>query len=165
MDLLERTAVIGEIARRKRTGQLGKTAMMKLLHLLQDGLKVPLGYRFTLYNYGPYATEVMSDIDFAQSLGQVSVAYGGPDQGYRIEAVPCAGNTPKLDEMKAKLDSLMDLFGGMSARELELRFTLLFLSRAFERDRLINRLRELKPKYSDQETREALEELQRKSVV
>jgi len=157
MDVLERTLVIGEIARRKMSAQLGKTALMKLLHLLQDGLGVPLGYRFTLYNYGPYDTEVMSDIDFAQSLGRVSVQYQGPDQGYRIEA---AGDAATLSpEVGKKVGALMTKFGAMTARDLELRSTLLFLSHGYSGDSLIERVRDLKPKYSDSETRSALAEM------
>src|SRR5207237_1440889 len=115
MDLLERTSIIGEIARKKQGGQLGKTAVMKLLHLLQDGLGVPLGYRFTLYNYGPYDTEVMSDIEFAASLSHVTVEYQGPDQGYRILPGSKIGNLPL--GVEPKLDKLVKDFGAMNARE------------------------------------------------
>jgi uncharacterized protein YwgA len=162
MDLLERTSIIGEIARQKQ-GQLGKTAVMKLLHLLQDGLNVPLGYRFTLYNYGPYDSNVMSDIEFAESLDRVTVDYQGPDQGYRINAGDKAGVLP--NGVKAKLTKLMAYFGAMNARELELRSTLLFLSRDFVGDQLIERLRDLKPKYSDGEVRAAVTELQQKKFI
>lgn len=164
MDLLERTSVIAEIARRKESGQLGKTAVMKLLHLLQDGLNVRLGYRFTLYNYGPYDTEVMSDIEFAESLGFISVKYA-PDQGYRIQSANSEATSKSIRKIKSQLDTLMNLFGSMNARELELRSTLLFLSRDFQDERLVSRLRELKPKYSDQETRTAISELREKHFL
>jgi uncharacterized protein YwgA len=163
MDMIERTAVIAEIARRKKDigGQLGKTAVMKLLHLLQDGLGVQLGYRFTLYNYGPYASEVMSDIEFAESFGQISVEYKGPDQGYQIratDAVPAVASEPAIE-------TLMNHFGSMNARELELRSTLLFLSREFQEGRLVERLRELKPKYSLPEVQAALDDLKQKRFI
>jgi uncharacterized protein YwgA len=164
VELLERTAIIGEIARRKRGGQLGKTAVVKLLHLLQDGLGAPLGYRFTLYNYGPYDTEVMSDIEFAESLGQISVAYQGPDQGYRIEARP-GTHSASIGNVSTKLDALMEHFGSMNARELELRSTLVFLAKKYGGDLLISRLRELKPKYSESEVRSAVRELHEKRLL
>ncbi len=138
---------------------------MKLLHLLQDGLKVPLGYRFTLYNYGPDDTEVMSDIEFAESLGQVSVEYQGPDKGYRIQSVATATVPNSINAIKPKLTELMNYFGSMTARELELRSTLLFLSRDFKDDSLANRLRELKPKYSDHEARAAMADLRQKNFL
>jgi uncharacterized protein len=163
MDLLERTSIIGEIARRKQGGQLGKTAVMKLLHLLQDGLGVPLGYRFTLYNYGPYNTEVMSDIEFAESLKRVTVNYEGPDHGYRIMAGSDVGELPQ--GVESKLNKLIKDFGAMNARELELRSTLLFLSRSYSDKQLITRLRELKPKYSEPEARAALDDLQNKGLA
>ena len=162
MDLLERTSVIGEIARQKR-GQLGKTAVMKLLHLLQDGLKVPLGYRFTLYNYGPYDTEVMSEIEFAEALHRVKVEYQGPDQGYRITAGDDVGDVPGI--AIAPLQKLMTDFGAMNARELELRSTLLFLSREFVGEQLVSRLRDLKPKFSDAEVRAGVQDLKQKAYL
>src|ERR1700723_3361381 len=113
MELLERTSIIGGIARGKQGGQLGKTAVMKLLHLLQDGLGVPLGYRFTLYNYGPYDSEVMSDIEYAESLKRVTVNYEGPDHGYRIMAGSDVGDLPQ--SVGLKLNKLMNDFGAMNA--------------------------------------------------
>lgn len=163
MDLLERTTVIGEIARRRQGGQLGKTAVMKLLHLLQDGLNVPLGYRFTLYNYGPYDTEVMSDIEFAESLGRISVRYQGPDQGYRITPGSDIGKLP--NGVEPMLQKLMGDFGSLNARELELRSTLLFLSRGYSGGELVERLRDLKPKYVPSEIREAVRDLQTKGIL
>ena len=136
---------------------------MKLLHLLQDGLGVRLGYRFTLYNYGPYDTEVMSDIEFAASLGRVTVDYQGPDQGFQIVA---GGDVGKLSSsVESKLGRLMRNFGAMNARELELRSTLLFLSRDYSGQQLIDRLRELKPKYSEVEANGALNDLRAKGLV
>lgn len=162
MELLERTAIIGWIARNK-SGRLGKTALMKLLHLLQDGLHVPLGYRFTLYNYGPYDSEVMSDIEYAESLGRIKVQYEGPDQGYRITAGDHIGDVP--GHVEPRLRELMSSFGAMNARDLELRSTLLYLSGAFSGNSLIDRLRELKPKYSEAEVQTAVNELRQKRLL
>ncbi len=39
------------IAKSKR--RLGRTAIIKCLYFLQEAEGVPLGYRFTLYTYGP----------------------------------------------------------------------------------------------------------------
>ncbi len=162
MDVLERSDIIGEIARRKTGAPLGKTAMMKLLHLLQDGLNLPLGYRFTLYNYGPYDTQVMSDIDFAESLGRMTVKYEGSDQGYRIE--PAGTHGTLSSAAKNKIAVLMAKFGAMTARDLELRSTLLFLSHGYSGDSLVAQLHDLKPKYLELETRRALEELRRRTL-
>jgi uncharacterized protein len=162
MDLLERTALIGEIASLKRR-KLGKTALMKLLHLLQEGRSVPLGYRFTLYNYGPYDTEVMSDIEFAESLGRVTVTYLGTDQGYEIQATGVPGAL--RPELLEPLSVLMGHFGDLNARDLELRSTLLYLSRDFADSDLVRRLRELKPKYSEDEVQAGLNDLRSKKYI
>ena len=161
MEMRDRTTVIAELARRKKgkPGRLGKTAVMKLLHILQDGLGLSLGYRFSLYNYGPYDSEVMSDIGFAEVLGQVSVAYLGEDQGYAIEPTPSIGVSQLKPEAIRKIEILVRDFGGMNARELELRSTLLYLANELAGRQLVDRLRELKPKYSDTETISALKQM------
>jgi len=103
----------------------------------------------------------MSDIEFAESFGQISVEYRGPDQGYQIratDAVPTAASA-------SSIETLMNHFGSMNARELELRSTLLFLSREFQEARLVERLRELKPKYSLPEVQAALNDLKRKEFI
>jgi uncharacterized protein len=165
MDLLDRVGVIAEIARAKanRSGRLGKTAMMKLLHILEDGYGVPLGYRFSLYNYGPYDSSVMSDIDHSESLGQVKILFD-EEAGYQITPTSI-GEVPCPSAAKGKLDELLKHFGDMNARELELRSTLLFLSQG-ESDRgLGDRLREIKPKYSLPEVEAALDELKRLGIL
>jgi len=68
-------------------------------------------------------------------------------------------------KVETKLTELMSDFGTMNARELELRSTLLFLSHDFAGDKLVARLRELKPKYSDHEVRRAVTELQEKEFI
>jgi len=55
VDLSKRMGVISSIVK-LRPG-LGKTAMMKYIFLLQKVYKVPLGYDFEIYTYGPYASE------------------------------------------------------------------------------------------------------------
>ena len=71
MNTLERVTVITEIAR--RDANIGKTAMMKFLYLLQTFFSVPLGYDFEIYTYGPYSQAVMSDIEFAYHNGNIRI--------------------------------------------------------------------------------------------
>ena len=44
-----------------RSPQFGKTVLMKFAYLLQEIYGIPLGYRFSLYTYGPYSKEVLAD--------------------------------------------------------------------------------------------------------
>ena len=54
--------IIFELVSQK--ADLGKTAIMKFMFMLQQVYKVPLGYDFKIYTYGPYSSEVMDDMDF-----------------------------------------------------------------------------------------------------
>ena len=57
--------------------QFGKTAFMKMAYLLQELYEVPLGYRFSLYTYGPYSAEVLADLEYAKLRKRVEVEYWG----------------------------------------------------------------------------------------
>src|SRR5688572_11107025 len=90
MKTLERAGYVMEIVRRKpETTRLGKTSLLKLIYLLQEVYGVNLGYRFSLYTYGPYTASVMSDIDYMDGTGILSVEYNG-DIGYSIKAGACS---------------------------------------------------------------------------
>jgi hypothetical protein len=81
-----RLAVITELVSRAPSGHVGRTALMKFCYLLQTVRGVPLGYRFTLYSYGPFDSSVLSDLGTAESLGAVrsNVVYHSGGYGYRI---------------------------------------------------------------------------------
>ncbi len=64
-DLL-RTAVLTSIVDRCPNPP-GRTTLMKFAYILQTVRDVPLGYRFQLYNYGPYDEAVLTDIRQAVS--------------------------------------------------------------------------------------------------
>src|ERR1035438_8492020 len=83
----ERLAVITDLCSRAPCGSLGRTALMKLCYFLQVLKGVPFGYRFTLYSYGPFDSNVLADLGTAESLGAVhsTVAYYSGGYGYNIQ--------------------------------------------------------------------------------
>ena len=108
--------------------QFGKTAFLKMAYLLQELYDVPLGYRFSLYTYGPYSPEVLADLEYANLRKQVEVEYlGDPQGGFRITPSRVVGGSNSQNELMAKysqvLDDLVEHFGSFNARELELRTT------------------------------------------
>ncbi len=173
-DLLSRVSVLVEIADRKagKGPRLGKTAMQKLLYLLQEGFDVDLGYRFGFYTYGPYEAAVMRDIDFAAELGMLKVEYD-PDTGYQIAPGESAGQLEPfrpqvLEQLGNRLDRLMEHFGGFNARELELRATLLYIKEdepAVSDEELCARAHRLKPKYLMEEIQEAATQLRQIKLI
>src|SRR5437867_1104734 len=80
-----RLALIAELASRT-PGALGRTALMKFCYFLQEVRRVPLGYRFSLYIYGPFDSNVLSDLGTAESLKAVvsNIVYYSGGYGYEI---------------------------------------------------------------------------------
>ena len=58
--MLQRTALIADLVR-KAPSAFGRTALLKFLQVLQTMRRVPLGYYFGLYTYGPLNVDVLSD--------------------------------------------------------------------------------------------------------
>src|SRR5262245_57066827 len=71
---------------------LGRTAVVKLPYILQVMRGLPLGYDFHLYTYGPYDSDVLSDLGLAQSLEAVTVktVLNPVGYGYEIQVGPNA---------------------------------------------------------------------------
>ena len=68
----DRLATIAYLCTRAPGEGIGRTAVMKLCYFLQTLKGVPLGYRFTLYSYGPFDSDVLSDLGTAESRKAVS---------------------------------------------------------------------------------------------
>jgi hypothetical protein len=150
--------------------QFGKTAFMKMAYLLQELYEVPLGYRFSLYTYGPYSPEVLADLEYANLRKQVEVEYlGDPQGGFRITPTEVASGSNLQNEPIAMyshvLDELVEHFGSFNARELELRTTSIFLWKRIrpkkpeEVSTLIEAVRHLKPHFSNMVIRSAIDDL------
>lgn len=167
-ELLTRLSVLINFAERRQrnSNRLGKTALQKLLYLLQEVYGVDLGYRFELYTYGPYEAGVMRDVDYAKSLELLSIDYDY-NNGYNITPGPKAQS---LDDYKefinskhgSLFDQLFDQFGSKNARQLELSATLVLLAKDdpdCDNDVILNRIKDIKPKYDKKELESALSEL------
>lgn len=114
---------------------LGKTAMMKLVFLLQTVCKIPLGYDFNIYTYGPYSSEVMEDIDWARYQDIISietVIYPTGHTGYNLKP---SINIKKIMQEESKfiaiyqpeIEKVVSIFGNKTAKELELLTTIVYL--------------------------------------
>ncbi|MDD4802808.1 MAG: hypothetical protein PHF24_07700 [Syntrophomonas sp.] len=133
IDLNKRLGIISEIV--KEVPGLGKTAMMKYIFLLQKVYKVPLGYDFEIYTYGPYSSEVMEDIDFAKHqdiIAMEMVNYSTGHSGYNL--TPSTNSEKVIKEAnefvstyKHSIEKVVALFGNKTAKELELATTIVYL--------------------------------------
>jgi len=167
--LLKRIGLLAEIASQKNGKQvrLGKTAMQKLLYLLQEAYHVPLDYRFSLYTYGPYDSQVMNDLDYADAIGALAIHYDDK-AGYNIEPGKQVDmiepyRAEMMNEHGDTINRLTKDFGDLNARDLELRSTLFYIASEKDnvktRHELAERLKSIKPKYTDHDIQFGIDDL------
>lgn len=174
---VNRLAVITWLS--ENTRGLGRTALMKYCYFLQAVCGVPLGYRFSLYSYGPFDSDVLSDLDSAESLGGVrsSIVYFSGGYGYRIEPGERADRVKQLggqflDLYLHKLQWVAEQFGGWDASDLEVASTLVYSDREARRRGehlttlgLSTRVRDLKPRYTISQIESHAERLARLGLL
>lgn len=114
---------------------LGKTAMMKFIFILQQVYKVPLGYDYEIYTYGPYSSDVMEDIQLASDFNAISmntVVYPTGHSGYELKPTTKTTKTIKqeqdfIDRYSDSISNVISLFGDKTAKELELSSTIIYI--------------------------------------
>lgn len=150
--------------------RLGKKALQKNVHLIQELGGVDAGYRFSFYTYGPYSTSLAGDLDTVASSGGVTISYNTTDNYYLIG--PGAGADRVIERgigfiqgHREAIEGVLQAFGGRLAKDLELVSTIAYLRRhapteTFEDDQnLVRRVKALKPKYSDNQVLTAINEV------
>jgi hypothetical protein len=156
-----RRALIPVLAARSRGGYMSRTALMKYMYLLQTLRGVPLGYRFTLYSYGPFDSDVLADLSIAEAFeavkSELELYAGG--YGYRIRPDHNAGwlerRAGKLLARYGKdIDWVVKKFGLYTSSELELVGTIVYVDREVAGkkrvglDHVARLVHELKPHFS-----------------
>jgi hypothetical protein len=173
-----RAAVITALASRNSAG-LGRTAIMKLMYFLQVLKKVPLGYSYRLYTYGPYDDQVLEDLRLATDQEAVSAQafqwQGGI--GYKIKPgknerqfIERAGK--QLSDIDAQLDWVMLEFGNRSASDLEVISTVIYVDRAAAEEgehltekQIVERVAEVKPHHTAQKIAAVVADLKAKNLI
>jgi hypothetical protein len=133
---LDSVALITQLVARAPT-RPGRTALMKCLFFLKVLKNLPLPYSFRLYTYGPFDSDVLDDLQYAEALGAVEgtlVAYPG-GRGYEYLRGPKAEEVEKqakefLSRHKGSIDWVLKEFGNRSAIDLEMASTLVYIDRA-----------------------------------
>ncbi len=175
----EKYGIIAELAYRlNHLGlRFGKTALQKLVYLLQELYNIKVGYDYSLYTYGPFSSELLSDLDFVESLNGVDVGFIPEIQGYEI--FPGKANESVrmkakdfLDTVSENIEKIINEFGDFTAKELELRSTIIFVNRDLISKgksnvlgELINLVQAIKPHFSKDEIDQALSELEKKGYI
>src|ERR1035437_4130226 len=122
----ERLSLIPVLAESHPSHHIGRTALMKYMYFLQTLRGVPLGCNFSMYSYGPFDSDVLSDLSTAEAMNIVSstqVSFAG-GYGYRIQ--PAAGAVKIeqeakdfLSRYKPDIDWILSEFGNLNSGELE----------------------------------------------
>ena len=176
MDLKKRLGIISKIVNEKPG--LGKTAIMKYLFLLQKVYKVPLGYDFQIYTYGPYSSEVMEDIDHAKQLDIVLVelaTYPGGFSGYNISPAKqlktmLENEKTTIEEFKESINHVLEKFKDKTAKELELLTTIIYLYSVYKAngwsvDEVISNVQDIKPHFDEATIRTEYETLEKIGIL
>lgn len=152
---------------------------MKLCYFLQTLRQVPLRYRFTLYSYGPFDSSVLSDLGLAETLGGLrsEVVLYPSGYGYEIEPSEKAESlkAPAVDFLKrheSDIDWVTRQFGNFGSADLELLSTIVYVDREFDAagrhvpvGDLAQRVREVKPRFSDSEVGSKVADLLGKGLL
>ena len=168
----EKYGLIAELARRFHAlGQpIGRTMLEKTVYLLQELEGVDCGYDFSLYTYGPFAVEVLNDLDYVSALGGVLVTR---DAVGRYDIQPGPKNAEIIDASRTFLDKhcraidrTISAFGRYRAKELELRATIVYVARHTPRqdapsieEEISSTVHEIKPRFALTEVREAVKDM------
>lgn len=174
----ENYGLIAELAHRLKNKRLqfSKTALQKLIFLLQELFGINCGYRFDFYIYGPYCSDIEIDLSLVESWGGINIYpvasyYGGYNisPGKNNKAVRDMAK-PFLTDHKKKnaLDNLIKEFGGLSAKELELISTIVYVAKTekdISKEKLLDIVKSLKPSFSEIEILDAITSLQNKKFL
>lgn len=167
----ERYALIAKLSKKMKVngGHLGKTSLMKLIYFLQTLKGVNLTYSFNLYTYGPFASEVLGDLDYTATLGGVQVTFQRDGYGYDIQPDDPADNLFErasgfLAANGGAIDEIVEEFGRYNAKELELLSTIVFVDRSrvesenkFNRASLAETVHAIKPHFEIREVEEKID--------
>jgi uncharacterized protein YwgA len=164
--IFERLGLLAELARQAR---LGRTALMKILFFLQESRGVPLDYQFSLYSYGPFDSDVLSDISWAERLNVLksTTVYYPSGIGYEYSGGTGVDSLGDLAEdfVKAHQRDIkwaLDHFSHKTAAELELLSTILYIAKYQNPktvDKLIEQVELVKPHFSQDQVRSGFNEL------
>jgi uncharacterized protein YwgA len=131
----------------------GKKAVQKLFYVLQRRAKEAKLYGFSFYNYGVYSHDLARDISEAERYDFLDVEYDGTANAYSIKPSSHFEENRRFVPTYYRIDSLKDVLS-LSAKDLELITTIMFVcdeEKISERQQIISRVLELKPKFSEGE--------------
>lgn len=158
----ERYGMIVELATRMQPAspQFGKTALQKMIYLLQTVYGVKCGYDYSFHTYGPYSSDLSRDLQIIQYHGGLEISFVNTGTwGYLIKPGPQnelfrEKAASFIGQVESNLDAAIIEFGANNARDLELISTIIYTDRDLENDKkqysriqFIRLIHDLKPQF------------------
>jgi uncharacterized protein len=148
-------------------GRFGKKKFQKLVHMAQELVGSPFGFRFQFYTYGAFSSELASDIELLGSWKAIKIDFDRDANAYNISLGPAAeeiAGRGKIEDaqLRSNIDRFLDYFSKKAPKELELISTFVFVEKSerpqngWTDDVWISRVLELKPKFSRADAEKAL---------
>lgn len=169
----EKYALIADLIRRFDDQRviLGKTALQKIIFLLQRVFGFDCDYSYTLYTYGPFCADVARDLDIVEGFSGAVIVHDLSYGGYELRVGPATDDLRKrgadfLEQVKGALDQLVNEYGRATVKELELRSTIIYLARPGRRnEELVSLVHQVKPHFSEAQIEAARRELEEKGYL
>jgi uncharacterized protein YwgA len=169
----ERYALIADLVRRFDTERitLGKTALQKIVFLLQRVFGFDSDYAYTLYTYGPFCADLARDLDIVEGFGGTVIAHDLSYGGYELRVGPATDELRRrgaefLTKVSNSLDQLVADYGRATVKELELRSTIIYMAKAGrDNEELVRLVHQVKPHFSEVQIEAARRELDEKGYL
>ena len=136
MRRLQKAAIVIELAQSLQEAKswCGETHLQKGMYFLQELFRVPTGFEFVLYKYGPFSFDLRDELTALRADGLLKLAFQAPpygpsiaptDQGKRLrERFPRT-----LGEHRGHIRFVAEMFGPSRVAHLERLATALYVTR------------------------------------
>ena len=161
--------IIGES--QKRMGKVGHTYLQKLLYILQEVFSLDLGYKFKLYHYGPYSSELLGDIELLNHNGSIAISINPGGFGYNFSLREERDVEIEIP-LNEEIEHLISFLSDKSAKELESLATAHFVYKnllrsgeEINREKISSIVNQLKTHLSIEEIERSIELLETKRMI
>ena len=160
-------ALIEEMS--KRRSWCGETHIQKAVYCLQRGLRIPTGFRFVFYKYGPFSFDLRQEIGQMRANGLIEVDQQpypyGPTLVLSASAEKLKHSFPKtIARFNSQLQFIAEKCAPLDASQLERLSAALYVIDEELPDESVEarakRLTDLKPHVNPEEAKAAVEEVQ-----
>ncbi len=169
MNDLQRSAIVATLVKecRARNSFCGETMVQKSVFFLQELLKVPLGFDFQLYIYGPFSFELQRHV--ASMMADDMIAIRPSEYGSRFEPGDQVAYLEKhsantITAHRDAVHSVVQHLAGRGVKQLERLATALYFTVTTDDASVEGRaakIREVKPHITGDEARKAVDEVDR----